>query len=282
MQQCYNGSASLLNHKAETIMTPSFVKRSSRALTGLSKLGLAMAGALALLGSAPAAAAVIDFETQMPWIYNGGEVIEENGFSLRVVDNHGVGDGLAAGIVNGSDPTSCALGGCPSGNNSLFYVGVADGSAVITRNWVDPTFRLRGLDFSFMAPLGGLTAGSYGQLQLIGNLAGGGTISTALDFPSAVDALGNPMFATASLASAFMNATLTSLSIRACINDGTSCIYPDENSPFLNQAQFGIDNIDLAEVPEPGSLALIGLGMGAFALRRRKAAAATTATVTAA
>ena len=40
----------------------------------------------------------------------------------------------------------------------------------------------------------------------------------------------------------------------------------------VNQAQFAIDNLALAEVPEPGSLALIGLGMGALLARRRKSA----------
>lgn len=258
-------------------MTPNFLKRPSRARSGLSSLALAMAGACALFGSASAAASIIDFETQMPWIYNGGEALEEAGYRLTVVDYHGDGSGLAAGVANGNDPTSCALGGCPSGNNSVFYVGVNDGGLLLTRNWALPTFQLRGFDFSFMAPLGNLAPGSYGQLQLTGTLAGGGTISTALDFPSMVDAQGNPMFGAASLASAFMNATLTSLSIRACVNDGTSCINPGDDSSYINQAQFGIDNINLAEVPEPGSMALIGLGMGALALRRRKSAASANA-----
>lgn len=262
-------------------MTPSFVTRSSRALTGLSKLGLAMAGAIALLGSAPAAAAVLNFESQLPTVYAGGEFFDENGFRVTVVDNHGDGTGLAGGTVNGSDPTTCALGGCPSGNNTTFYIGVVDGGAVITRNWAEATFRLRGFDFSFMAPFGGLAAGSYGQLNLTGNLLGGGTVFTSLDFPSAVDASGNPMFGSAMLAADFMNATLTSLSIRACINDGNSCIYPGDDSPLISQAQFGIDNIDLAEVPEPGSMALIGLGMGALALRRRKSSVSQPAAVAA-
>jgi len=247
-------------------MTPSIQTRPSR--SRFSKL--ALAGALVLLGSLPAAASVINFENQMPWIYNGGETIEEAGYRLTIVDNHGDGSGLAAGIANGSDPTTCALGGCPSGNNSLFYLGVNDGSVVVTRTWEQPIFKLRGFDFSFMAPIGGLQAGSYGQLQLIGNMAGGGMVFQNLDFPSMVDALGNPMFGAATLSSNFLNAALTSLSIRACINDGNGCVFPDDNSDLINQAQFGIDNIDLAELPEPGSMALIGLGMGALALRRRK------------
>ncbi len=259
-------------------MTPSFLKRPSRTLSGISKLGLAMAGAIALLGSAPAAAAVLNFESQLPNVFAGGETINENGFRLTVVDNLGDGTGLAGGIVNGSDPTSCALGGCPSGNNTNFYVGVVDGGAVITRNWSEATFRLTGFDYSFMGPIGGLAPGSYGRLNLVGNLLGGGTISTSLDFTSAFDNSGNPVFGPAALAADFMSATLTSLSFRACLFDGNSCIYPSLDSPLLGQAQFGIDNINLAEVPEPGSMALIGLGMGALALRRRKTAASATVT----
>jgi hypothetical protein len=252
-------------------MTTSIQSRFSHTKTGLSKLALALAGSLALLASAPAAAAIIDFESQLPTIYLPGETFEEAGFFLTAVDNHG-GSGIPGGLANGFDPTTCPLGGCPTGNNSLFYVGVNDGGLDITRNWVENTFMLRGFDFSFLAPVGDLDPGVYGQLQLSATTVGGATITTSLDFP-AVGANGRPPFGAAALGSAFMNATLTSLNIRACLFDGNACVNPGDDSLLINQAQFAIDNINLAEVPEPGSMALIGLGMGALALRRRKTTA---------
>lgn len=257
-------------------MTTFFQSRFSHTKTGLSKLALAVAGSLALLASAPAAASIIDFENEMPWIYNGGETISQAGYLLTVVDNHGDGMGQAGGVANGNDPTTCPLNGCPTGNNSLYYLGVNDGGLSITRSWIENTFMLRGFDFSFLAPVGDLDPGVYGQLQVSATTMGGATLSTSLDFP-AVDGSGRPPFGSAMLDSAFMNTTLTSLSFRACLFDGNACVNPGEDSLLINQAQFGIDNIDLSEVPEPGSIALIGLGMGALALRRRKITAANNA-----
>ena len=251
-------------------MTTFFQSRFSHTKTGLSKLALAVAGSVALLASAPAAAAVINFENQWPTIYFPGESFEESGYVLTAIDNHD-GSGIPGGIANGNDPTTCPEGGCPAGNSSLYYIGVNDGGLDIARNWVENTFILRGFDFSFVAPLGGLKTGSYGQLQLNATTVGGATIATSLDFPAIVG--GRPQFGTAMLDSAFLNTTLTSLSFRACLFDGSSCVNPEDGDMFINQAQFAIDNIDLAEVPEPGSIALIGLGMGALALRRRKTTA---------
>jgi hypothetical protein len=249
----------------------------SHARPGLNKLVFGVATALALLGTAPAMAAVVNFESLAPdAIYVGGDTLAESGFTLQSVDNHGGTSGATGLLVNGMDPTSCWLGGCPTNNTSHFFLGLNDGGVTVTKT-DGGLFSLRSLDYGFVAPFGGLPNFSYGQLMLTGNLANGTTVGMSLDFPG-MDASGNPLFDTATLPTAFGHTQLTGLTIRACLFDGNGgcTVAQDWSDPSIYQAQFAIDNVALAEVPEPGSLALIGLGMGALALRRRKAASPST------
>jgi hypothetical protein len=245
----------------------------SRAQPGLNKLVLGVATALALLGSATATAAVVNFESLSPdGIYVDGDTLGEAGYTLQAVDNHGGTSGVVGLLLNGMDPTSCWLGGCPTNNTSHFFLGLNDGGVTVTKT-DGGLFSLRSLDYGFVAPFGGLPNFSYGQLMLTGNLANGTTVGMSLDFPG-MDASGNPLFDTATLPTAFGHTQLTGLTIRACLFDGNGgcTVAPDISDPSIYQAQFAIDNLALAEVPEPGSLALIGLGMGAFLARRRKSA----------
>jgi hypothetical protein len=246
----------------------------SPAQSGLNKLVLGAAAALALLGAAPAMASVVNFESLSPdGIYVDGDTLGEAGYTLQAIDNHGGTSGVVGLLVNGMDPTSCWLGGCPTNNTSHSYLGLNDGSVKITKD-DGGKFSLRRLDFGFVAPFGGLPNFSYGQLLLTGTFANGGTLGYALNFPG-LDNNGNPLFDTATLPAGFGYAELTSLTIRACLFDGAGgcTVAPDISDPSIYQAQFAIDNLALAEVPEPGSLALIGLGMGALLARRRKSAA---------
>jgi hypothetical protein len=250
----------------------------SHAQPGLNKLVLGAATALALLGAAPAMASVVNFESLSPdAIYVDGDTLGEAGYTLTAVDNHGGTSGPVGLLVNGMDPTSCWLGGCPTNNTSHSYLGLNDGGITIKKD-DGGRFSLRKLDFGFVAPFGGLPNFSYGRLQLTGTYANGGTIGFALDFPG-LDASGNPLFDTATLPAGFGYAELTSLTIRACLFDGIGgcTVAPDISDPSIYQAQFAIDNLALAEVPEPGSLTLIGLGMGALLARRRKSASSNNA-----
>jgi hypothetical protein len=245
----------------------------SPAQSGLNKLVLGAATALALLGAAPAMASVVNFESLSPdGIYMGGDTLGEAGYTLQAIDNHGNTSGVVGLLLNGMDPTSCWLGGCPTNNTSHSYLGLNDGGVTITKD-DGGRFSLRSLDFGFVAPTGGLANFSYGQLLLTGTFANGDTLGYALDFPG-TDNDGNPLFGSATLPAGFGYSELTSLTIRACLFDGAGgcTVAPDNSDPSIYQAQFAIDNLGLAEVPEPGSLALIGLGMGAFLARRRKSA----------
>lgn len=252
-----------------TLSTPTVNLSGARAR--LQQLALGAGAALSLLGAVPAMAGVVNFESVDPTFYVDGDTLSEAGYALQVVDTHGTG-ALAGLLVNGLDPTTCSLGGCPTDNQSHYYAGLSDGALRITRNGGE-AFSLASFDYAFVAPTGGLANYSYGQLVLTGTVRDlGTTITYAINFPG-TDSAGNPVFSSALPSAAFASSVFTSLTIRACLFDGNGgCYYPQDTDQTYNQAQFALDNINLAEVPEPGSLALLALGMGALTLRRRKSA----------
>lgn len=231
--------------------------------------------AVAVLGAAfssPAALArPIDFEDLALTTIDGNQSVMSSGYRFTAADGPVAQyfgfSGTAGGVYNGGQ--GCGDTPCPSGNDSNFYVGLNDG-AVSMVNTVRPYFRISSLDFGFLAPLPGLADGIWGQLQLTGNLLGGGTISTALDF-AGQDAGGDFMFKNWKLDADFSASFLNSLTVSACVFDGSGGCFNSFDSPAFNTAQFAIDNLEV-DVPEPAMPALLMLGALGMALSARRRA----------
>ncbi|MBA5690421.1 NF038120 family PEP-CTERM protein [Rugamonas apoptosis] len=232
----------------------------------LKQLAGVVVSAVTLLGAAPAMADTISFEAHGPDIFAGGDTFAEAGYTMQVLDTvAGNGGGFAGAIANGADPTTCTVAACPVGNNSMYYLGLNDGGLNIHRTDAS-AFSLHGLDYAFLAPIGGLHNFSYGQLMLTGTAVGGGTVRATFDFPLQNGA-GNYVFGGAPLNAAFGQTKLSGLNISACMFDNSGNCY----NPADNQAQFAIDNLNVSAVPEPSAYAMLMLGLGgvAFAARRR-------------
>lgn len=235
---------------------------------GLKKMTAAALGALALMSAAPAMADVINFESIGSATFDGKDVFGENGYSMTVVDSpsSSTGTGFAGAVGNGSDPYLCAIAACPTGNGSYFYMGVNDGGLKVARD-DNTAFRLFSLNYAFLPPVGGLPSDSYGMLTVVGQTVAGGSALATFRFPL-LDSTGNSPFVTAGLKAAFGDTQFSSVTFSSCLwSNSGSCI-----NPAGNQAQFALDNLLLAPVPEPTTYAMMGLGLAAIGLVSRRRA----------
>lgn len=240
-------------------------KRRQAPLTRGWKTLNAVTASLALLCAAPAFATTITFESIAPIGYAAGETINEGGFDILMLDGP---FGGANGVI--MDDSSCAVLACPGGATGQYLGVLNDGGANFALTISSSLgFTIGGFDFAFIAPAGGLPDFNYGRLQLSGLLANGTTITTALDFPGQ-NANSQFMFGGASLDSGFSSSVFKSLTINSCMfDDDLVCVNSVDNPAFYT-AQFALDNLELNVVPEPVSLLLVGLGMGAMAFGRRR------------
>jgi hypothetical protein len=230
-------------------------------------IGTALVAAAA--AAAPAHAGVITFDGDYVGMIGGGDVWNEAGYSVGFYANvpgNGVGN-LVGQIFDGND-SSCDTQSmaCPANTSGAYYGALDDSYLDIVSNQA-PGFQIKSFDASFIGGTSNLS--SYpsvaGLLRLQAFRADGSYLLQ--DF-----ALGGPTANGFSLAhfnttGAFANTTFVeALAFGFTCNTSGSC------SAFnSDRGQFAIDNLNLTDVPEPASAAIVGLGLlGLGAARRRR------------
>lgn len=229
------------------------------------------AAALALAQAAPAMATTLTFESQAQDTFNSGVTLAESGYDMLLVEGpvaaaYGY-SGTTGLVLSSKNNYACDVISCPS-NGSGNYLGIVNDGAVTLGASNSAAFKLQGLDYAFLAPVGGLSNGSYGMLQLTGTLVGGQTLSLSLAMPGQ-DSSGRFAFTSAQLGG-FSSNYLTSLTINACAYDALLACTNSFAAPAMNLAQFAIDNISVTAVPEPEAYLSMLAGLGVLGLVGRR------------
>ncbi len=253
------------------IRTP--ISQAHRAAPRTSLHQLLCAAALSAAAAiVPAQADVIDFEGYFgPTAH--AEAIQTAGYNVgfySLVNGAKPGEDLAGSFLDGSDPESCDVNNtrCPVNNPTTYYGALNDSYVDIMSSTSRTRFSVKGFDASFIG--GAAALDSYpavaGLLRIQG-FFGNGT------FASETYQLAGPSSAGFNFGHYNTTAAFSKLAFKEVAMFGFVCNNQGDCSAFnSDRAQFGIDNIELAVVPEPASFLLFAIGMigmGAVARRRR-------------
>jgi hypothetical protein len=235
---------------ANTITTP---KRA------FGKLFNAVAIAAALCASSASQAGVLDFEVgvESPFVFSGDLL------TLGEYYVQGAGTAGFVGAIGGND--ACVSVQCPSNNPSNYYSALDDGYFFFGK--ADGSkFKISSLDASFI----GAGEPSYPAVSALLYIAGydGADLvnETYLE-------LSGPIGGSFNFANYVMG-RFGDYEFTDVLVASFACNAAGDCNRNTNQANFAIDNIT-TYVPEPGSFALMGLGLlGLGAASRRRAAKA--------
>lgn len=223
--------------------------------------------AAALSACSVAQAGVLNFEQDVdsPFLF-AGDHVRMGEFWIETYG--GVYDyDLVGAIVDGSSG-DCMTGGCPVNNASKYYASLDDSYFYFGMN-DDAHFKVNSLQASFMGAGQGSFPAVSGILVLQGfdqfGVGVGGAVQIGLAGPNTK---GDFNFASYNLG-AFSNNSLSYVRVLGYACDATSGICNRSS----NLANFAIDNITTTTVPEPTSIALLGLGVAGLAFARRRRAA---------
>jgi len=235
--------------------------------SSLTKLAATLIGAAAI--AAPAHAGTISFESADPSaIYGSGDTYYESGYKLTFEAFDFTAAGSAVGsIVDSNDPGTCMNTSCPN-NGSLFYGAFNDSIVILNSATNGAQFQLKSIDASFIGA--GAVLEDFpivsGYLRMLGVFANNSYVT--IDIP-----LYGPDNNGFSFDSWTMSPAVAAMNFVQLEMFGFVCSEVTCSAFSSNEAQFAIDNIVLAEVPEPATAAIFGLGlMGLIGgARRRKA-----------